>query len=572
MVNSIAVWNGKTLNTTGNNVTYLSAKDFGKYVPDTTKTSTTSQIVVKLFETTNLKDDTSCVNLATAQYWQAVYRSTNSSNDVLTLYMCVPYRFAAFSESYNAYYRSSYVRNDCVLKLYDVLAGGEEANGIRSGGIFGDLDSYVVAPSAIPGLWQSSIAQTGTGTDVGDSGYTAGVSKIGPTGTVAINNGLDGWTNSTIYNGQSQTVLPTNWAESSYSSPYNDKLWIPSSYEVIFKDSTVDGEVSYLTNENVASATINNGTSGSSSDGRSGLWELNGYDRAGYFTWVRSAYLPSEWGTDAMVIDYDGTVYVAEAYDGAGRVRPALHLDLGKLADDKLAKVSATADSSNDTTVTLGFLNGVTGIPSSSSNYRYLAKTTSNVSTVSSNYNSTTITLTYDALKGINKLLVNNSSISFAAGTYTIDGVCKYAISNTTQSGSQKTTQITISEPQTNVAIKYAVGEPVCQVTFKTTFSAGSASAQDWGIMVYVLRENGTGGYAESYSIFVKKEETEQTFDLSLQDDCEYILLVSKPYLWQLTLNGQANKTCIKFTTTSASETVTIAVSGGGELNSYICV
>ncbi len=273
-----------------------------------------------------------------------------------------------------------------------------------------------------------------------------------------------------------------------------------------------------------------------------------------------------------MVIYYDGKVYFADAYDSAGQVRPALHLDLGKLADDKLAKVSAIADSSNDTAVTLGFTNGVTGIPSSSSNYRYLAKTTSNASTVSSNYNSTTITLTYDASKEINKFLINNSSVASSAGTHSIDGVCKYTISNTTQSGLQKTTQITISEPQTNVAIKYAVGEPVCQVTFKTTFSADSTSAQDWGIMVYVLRENETGGYAESYSIFVKKEETEQTFDLTLQRDCEYILLVSKPYLWQLTLNGQANKTRITFTTTSPSKTVTIAVSGGGELNSYICV
>lgn len=40
MVNSTDVWGAKTLN--AESVTYLSAKDFGRYVEDKSKTSTTS--------------------------------------------------------------------------------------------------------------------------------------------------------------------------------------------------------------------------------------------------------------------------------------------------------------------------------------------------------------------------------------------------------------------------------------------------------------------------------------------------------------------------------------------------
>lgn len=255
-------------------------------------------------------------------------------------------------------------------------------------------------------------------------------------------------------------------------------------------------------------------------------------------------------------------------------MRVALHLNLKSLASGTLALISVSANASDEGAESVRFPNGDTA-PNKTYNYnQYLVKNNANSSNYGNKYNSTSITLTYDSSKSIKSLWLNGASVPLSGTASTVSGVCTYSVGNETTNGTKKSVVITISNPATDVAVKYSVTEDTkeYQVDFKTTFSASAVLSQETGIIVYVMCKNSTGGYDEFYSIFVKRDEEESTFSLTLQGDREYIMMVTKPYVWQISLDGVANITRTTFTPSESNATRTIVVSGGDIPNDYVMV
>ena len=364
MVDSENVWNGVTEN--ANDPTYLSAKNFGKYGTQNGWTDAqkgNAQILVKLFEDAGNSSDTNKINEATSQYWQAVYRSVNGKNDVLTLYMCCPYTNAQFNPNsdttynsktyrYEANYSQSYLRDKTVKPLYETLNSTYSA-----------LDQYVVAPSQLVadslnlGGWQSSTYQTSydsnrtlysTNNGVGSSGYMDGRAYYG------LENGMDGLSGK-----------HSNW-NGTVASVYDDKLWVPSAFEVLHtgygKDSTSqiqdtgrlfdeNNDLIYLdSNYLKATAGIDTraNTSSHTNANRTGLWELNGYDRAtDSYAWLRSGHSGSD--ISARGIDPEGD-RLGGSVDTLRGVRVALHLNLstlGTLLQKTKLSITATNNAVN---------------------------------------------------------------------------------------------------------------------------------------------------------------------------------------------------------------------------------
>ena len=375
MVDSEKVWNGVTEN--ANAPTYLTAKNFGKYgnLPDAQKGN--AQILVKLFDTTT--NSTTNVNAMTGQYWQAVYRSINGENDVLTLYMVRPYLESQQFDSNYGNYSKSAVRN-AILSDYTKLIEK-----------FSQVDQYIVAPYQLTsganasdmsktavengtylnlGGWQSSEYQTSqsartlTNKPSIDGNWLSSTdksitSKLGASGycdegdtfwgyEYGVNNGLDG--------------LGDGWkAWESINSNYTDKLWLPSGFEVLHTGygQTAESELQdtgrlydeandiiYLdSNYGKAIAGINSSanTASHKNANRTGLWELNGYDRASNsWAWLRSGYSSADncaRGVYSSGDNYD--VLVCRDYG----VRVALHLNLGAFKSllPKETKLNITA-------------------------------------------------------------------------------------------------------------------------------------------------------------------------------------------------------------------------------------
>ena len=264
MVNSTSVWTGKDA-TSGSN-TYLSAYNFGKYT-DTARPNSTgySQIAVKLFDgatlgsiTTSVDSQNKNIDAATQQMWQVVYRSMDANNDVLTVYMTQPYATFDFNQtkydndaSDMQVYQGSNLQ-DAVSKTWSAINTAYSSL---------NLSKYVVAPVNVPGQWQ-------TGSSQPDTSYSN--------------------------NNELTTVNQ------------NDLLWIPSAYETQDKNNDEVGKISYLGSYTSTTPTENNWTADcnadKTADGRTGLWELNGYDRAWGTTTVSSwAWLRS--GTSNLSLD-----------------------------------------------------------------------------------------------------------------------------------------------------------------------------------------------------------------------------------------------------------------------------
>ena len=330
MVDSENVWNGVTENT--NAPTYLTAKNFGKYgnLPDAQKGN--AQILVKLFDTTT--NSTSNVNAMTGQYWQAVYRSIRDENgtlnDVLTLYMVRPYlESQIFDNSYGNYSKSA-VRG-VISDDYTALMGK-----------FSQVDQYIVAPYQLTsgasasdmskttvdngtylnlGGWQSSAYQTSArGSTSGTPSISSGNNWMSGT-TAEIHTGASGYCDAAdsgwgyeygVNNGLDG--LGDGWKSwSSIDSNYTDKLWLPSGFEVLhtgygqtadsklqYTDRKYDeaNDIIYLNDDASKGGTYESGNAIISSDAntsthknanRTGLWELNGYERASNsWAWLRS--------------------------------------------------------------------------------------------------------------------------------------------------------------------------------------------------------------------------------------------------------------------------------------------
>ena len=352
MVDSEKVWNGVTEN--ANAPTYLTAKNFGKYGTQngwTNDQKGNAQILVKLFDTT--ENSTSNVNAMTGQYWQAVYRSINGENDVLTLYMVRSYVAShRFSPSLNNYSKSD-IRNTILNDYTKLMEKFSQADQyivapyqLTSGANASDMDKTTVDNGTYLNLggWQSSTYQTSYNYKReyhmgGASGYVTGNERF------STLNGMDG--------------LSGNDVGYTVESAYTDKLWLPSNYEITHtgygsKDAIPENGATgrkvkdgryydednvwvYLKNYSEKSATSSNSNSNGN---RTGLWELNGYDRAANsWAWLRSGISSSNSypnGSYAIGINVKGAAWynnVFNAYsDGyeAG-VRVALHLNLGAL-------------------------------------------------------------------------------------------------------------------------------------------------------------------------------------------------------------------------------------------------
>ena len=408
-INSTAVWSGVT---EGTQNTYLSAKNFGKL----DSTTNNAQLLVTLFDGATLDAITTTNNRnldisnASKMQWQVVYRSMSNTKikDVLTLYMNHTYvsAYYDYTSPYYGYYKDSNLR-EVARATYTALVGKYSA-----------LDNYVVLPNALPGLWQSSAYQTGS--DKPQSSYTSGASKAsGGASSYAINNGMD--TKGTLHSSWTSTSTTT-------TDPYsNDKLWVPSNYEVIYKDNRTDGVTSYVTNDaSGASATLTDGTTGGAdgeNDGRTGLWELNGYDRASNsLAWLRSGYSLND--CNACDINPFGGRDDYGVYRGDGGVRVALHLSVDSLAKE-LCEVSASSTASSGTAPTYTLSTASRNLQTVTT-YNYKNYLVPNNTTEKG---SATVTFTERSATRINSFTLNGTSINVnsANGSGKVNGVCDYS-------------------------------------------------------------------------------------------------------------------------------------------------
>ncbi len=310
MINDSKVWGNKSLNE--NAPTYFNAKDFSNY----SNVATYSQIVVKLFDgqdlgsiTTTVDGQVVDISQATQQFWQVVYRSIDDNLDVLTLYMTRPFAETSFNakkyeneEGNLQVYEGSNLQ-DAVVKTWNQIVNTYSNI---------NLSRYAISPSEIPGQWQVDTAQPGN--------------------SYSHRNGLLG---NSLY----------------------DELWVPSAYEVQDVDEEDVATISALTNSN----TIDPEEKYWGVDGRTGLWELNAYDRAWgecnetVHAWLRSG--STMYPLQQRVVTNDGDSYRREIYldEGVG-IRVAIHLDIKAMLEDcniSQASVSYQGDACNVPTLTV---------------------------------------------------------------------------------------------------------------------------------------------------------------------------------------------------------------------------
>ena len=385
---------------TGTSYYEATAEDFSNFViPVPTDISKSGAVVIKLFETVPGLAGVHNMHLTefTSQWWQLVYRATDDGNDVLTLWMMQPYRITPFngtrydnwtgnindrfvdrirSQGDNAW--SGIQRNNINTVLSDerISLGlppnnnyffeGNYSMSISRDNLIRDtrkiidhfnISAYVVAPDSLPGLWQSSAYQTGSNMDhyfyfsgqfySNDDGWEA-IEQVhegfglGATGFIwddiryfGINNGMDG---------RSVGPFNDNWPNTSLRSTYNDLFWLPSDFEVLSMgyDKEVTRSITVLADSENRATDL--WATRESDTGRSGLWSLNGFDRAfdidglglprGWMTqmiWLRSQDSLAI-GNINMILN-TGTRSTYGVHQLAG-MRPAVHLSITQLLAD----------------------------------------------------------------------------------------------------------------------------------------------------------------------------------------------------------------------------------------------
>jgi len=374
-------------------------------MPDAADMDESGAIVIQLFEMVPDKYGVENGHLTefTSQWWQLVYRSVYGESDVLTLWMMQPYRLSAFNGSrYDAllgrmderylhinangglywhaiqeYSQNTILSDHCIANNLPpsdqfFLENNYSASIIRAN-LLRDLDyllaqfdvaHYLVAPKDVPGNWQSSRTQTGTNMlgqfyasghfTVYNTNYPGSTRANGGLGAVGriwsfgrphmnIINGKDGLSIGPFYNHWPHTnLVPTN----------SDLLWLPSDFETrtlghdkddatfqTFLITAHDPETTLRWNYEVPRH--EDWRSSTTLHGRSGLWRLNGFDRA-FDSRVLDA--PGTW--EAMLVWHRsvdtlgmGTAnmacHVGNRYgwgvQNLAGVRPALHLSIDQL-------------------------------------------------------------------------------------------------------------------------------------------------------------------------------------------------------------------------------------------------
>ena len=383
--------------------TALTAADFSDFVvPEPASMSHSGGIAIKLFETIPGRVGVHNGHLTefTSQWWRLVYRATDDGNDVLTLWMMQPYRLTPFGGTrydnlagsindrfidrlrdpyYGIWNRISPGSINSILSDERIafglppcnnyfFEGNYSASIVRSNllrdmeAVFNQfgIESYLVAPRDIPGNWQSSSYQTGANMDMmyfvtgqfytsnGDRGFYGSHNPydgLGATGLIwgthrhfALINGKDGLSAGPYLN---------HWPNTTLVPTYNDLFWLPSDFEVrtmgFDKDNALfqtfitdpDDRASILRTNTVPEERPDN------ANGRSGLWRLNGFDRA--FD-IDGLGLPRGWMTEqawlrshdnlglgnANTVSNTGNRYGYGVNQLAG-MRPALHLSITQL-------------------------------------------------------------------------------------------------------------------------------------------------------------------------------------------------------------------------------------------------
>jgi len=347
----------------------------------------------------------------TSQWWQLVYRSTDDGDDVLTLWMMQPYRLSYFSgnrfekinldngerrhdERFAMFPEQQwrfipYNVNNTIRTDHEIINGLPPSNDFFFEGNFSasiarsnllrdmefllsqfNISQYLVAPKDVPGNWQSSRYQTGTNAFMefyisgkfltsfelyeGSTYYNDGLGAAGQIwGNHAhfnILNGKDGLSIGPYNDHFPHTIIePTNY----------DLLWLPSDFEIRSmgrnKDIATfqtfiaepDNPSSQLRWNYITTRYEDWRYAYDQSGGRSGLWQLNGFDRGFNFglpntgwsydeeelwlnnlVWLRS--LDSFAIGNVNVVSYTGNRYGYGANQQAG-LRPAVHLSLTEL-------------------------------------------------------------------------------------------------------------------------------------------------------------------------------------------------------------------------------------------------
>ena len=385
--------------------TALTAEDFSNFVvPEPTDMSHSGAVVIKLFETIpgRVGVHNSHLTEFTSQWWQLVYRATDDGNDVLTLWMMQPYRLTPFSGTrYDNLTESGMADRfvdrfrepdggvwsntapgsiNTVLSDERIFLGLPPCDNYFFEGNFSasmarsnlhrdtqallsqfNIEAYLVAPRNLPGQWQSSVYQTGGNMDKEyyttgqfyrialDSGFISSENPedgLGATGLIwgynrhfSLINGKDGL---------SVGPYHSHWPHTTLEPTYDDLFWLPSDFEV--RTMGFDKEAvriqTFITDvdDHATILRTNRQPEDRPGDGRSGLWRLNGFDRA--FD-IDGLGLPRGWMTeqvwlrshDSLAIGNANTVSNTGNRYGYGvnqlaGMRPALHLSITQLSGE----------------------------------------------------------------------------------------------------------------------------------------------------------------------------------------------------------------------------------------------
>jgi len=230
-----------------------------------------------------------------------------------------------------------------------------------------DIERFLVAPKDLPNNWQSSYFQTGTNAYgryystgefltafydfEGSEHYFYGLGAAGKIwghhANFNIINGKDG-----LSVGQFNNQFP----HTTIQPTYNDLIWLPSDFEIrsMGHDKDIALFQTFITDHSNPSSGLRWNYENTreedwrygvdQSGGRSGLWQLNGFDRAFNFGITREQDNEDFWQNslvwlrsidtyaigNANVVSYTGNRYGYGVVQMAG-LRPAVHLDVGRL-------------------------------------------------------------------------------------------------------------------------------------------------------------------------------------------------------------------------------------------------
>jgi hypothetical protein len=386
--------------------TAITAADFSDFVvPSPVSMSHSGAIVIKLFEAIPARAGVHNGHLTefTSQWWQLVYRAADDGNDVLTLWMMQPYRLTPFggtrydnvagnvpdrfidrlrNPEYGVWSRILPGGINTVLSDERIALGlppcdnyffeGNFSAGIARSNLLRDMEAvlnefgveaYLVAPRNLPGGWQNSAYQTGANMNMeyfvtgqfyrsnGDRGFVGSHNfhdGLGATGLIwgthrhfALINGKDGLSVGPYYG---------HWPNTTLAPTHDDLFWLPSDFEVRTMGFDKDNALfqTFITDADDRASILRTNTEPENrpdnANGRSGLWRLNGFDRA--FD-IDGLGLPRGWMTElvwlrshdslglgnANTISNTGNRYGYGVNQLAG-MRPALHLSITQLSQN----------------------------------------------------------------------------------------------------------------------------------------------------------------------------------------------------------------------------------------------